>query len=153
MRQREIDVEGTMTDEVNDLPIVDVHAHWLPPSLLAACRRGTEWQDMQMSMTSDGRPAGSINGQTKTYGASLHFGGLAARVSSLDGDGVDKQVLSLLPPLFRYDRDEADAVIDCQQINDELAADLDEAPSNRYLGLGVAPLQAIPAAVADTPCS
>lgn len=130
-------------------PVTDIHAHWLPHSALEACEANTSWHGLEMSRTPEGLPVAAGDGRRTVFGSDVHFDGLAARAERLDADGVDVQVLSLLPPLWRYERKDRDGAAACRDENDELAAEIAAAPPGRFLGLGVVPLQAIDATVAE----
>lgn len=130
-------------------PVVDVHAHWLPGSALDACRRGSHWQGLQMSRTDTGLPVAEGGGRRQVFGSDLHFHGLTHRGDVVAATRVDIELLSLLPPLFRYELDAHDGAAACAANNDELAEELRDAPPGRFLGLGVVPLQDVSAAIAE----
>jgi aminocarboxymuconate-semialdehyde decarboxylase len=120
----------------------DIHAHWLPRSLLSACQAGRAWQGMAMSRSDQGLPVASADGRSFAVASSaLHFNGLAARAEVLRASGIDRQVLSALPRLYRYDADPERAVAHCAEINDDLALELQERSDGMFLGLGVLPMQ------------
>jgi aminocarboxymuconate-semialdehyde decarboxylase len=128
----------------------DIHAHWLPRALLAACEEEREWQGMAMSRSPKGLPIAAVDGRSFAVASSpLHFEGLDARAEILRGTGIDRQVLSALPRLYRYETAVDRAEADCAEINDALAAELQERSDGVFLGLGLLPMQDPVAAVRE----
>jgi aminocarboxymuconate-semialdehyde decarboxylase len=91
----------------------------------------------------------TLTGQKRqVYGSSLHYLPPEARIEQMDALGVDVQVLSVLPPLFRYELPTAVAVPAARDINEDIA-DLCHAWPDRFLGLATLPLQDTRAALAE----
>ncbi|MAN66973.1 MAG: amidohydrolase [Hyphomonadaceae bacterium] len=65
---------------------------------------------------------------------------LARRLTDMDRDGVDVQVLSPMPELLSYWLDLAGAEIICDHVNAQIAGMVSASPS-RFTGLGALPLQ------------
>jgi aminocarboxymuconate-semialdehyde decarboxylase len=125
--------------------LIDVHCHVIPerfpdnPSP-ATNRRWpclTHAEGGGVALVIDAKPFRDID--ARSWDA-------ARRIEDMDRDGVAIQVLSPLPELLSYWFDEADALVMCDHVNAFIAAMTAHAP-DRFLGLGLAPLQA-PAAAA-----
>jgi aminocarboxymuconate-semialdehyde decarboxylase len=125
--------------------LVDLHAHFVPPSFMEAMEReggpygATVRRDgAAPTMVVGGRPYGPI---TK------HFHDARARLAEMDRVGVDVQALSLCPPMVYW----ADADFGlrlARGYNDELAAACAAKP-DRLVGLATVPLQDVAASVAE----
>jgi len=125
--------------------IIDLHAHYVPKSLLeaiekeggphgASIRHDSEGPTMMV----DGRPYGPIT---------PHYFETKPRLKEMDKMGVDMQVLSLNPPMLYWAP--ADFGLHLARIyNDTLAGSVAEAP-DRLAGLATVPLQDVPASVAE----
>ena len=68
------------------------------------------------------------------------------RLDDMERDGVDLQVLSPMPELLSYWFTAADATVLCDFLNATLAGMISAAPTH-FRGLGMVPLQDVPAAV------
>lgn len=66
----------------------------------------------------------------------------------MDELGIDIQVLSVLPPLFRYELPSRIAIPAARDINDDIA-ELCRSRPDRFLGLATLPLQDVDAALAE----
>lgn len=126
---------------------IDIHAHFLPESALAAHKAGTAWHGIEFERGRDGVPVAVSDGRRFAFGSPVHFEPIEARIALTGDRGVDTEVLSLLPPLFRYDRPIADGIVAAHDHNDELSA-LTERFPGKFLGLATVPLQS-PEAAAD----
>jgi aminocarboxymuconate-semialdehyde decarboxylase len=127
---------------------IDIHAHYLPESAVVASRAARSWFGMTFERGRDGVPVAVSNGMRFAFGSSVHFESMATRVALTRERGVDIEVLSLLPPLFRYDRSELDGVAAARDHNDELS-ELTQRFPGRLLGLATIPLQAPEAAAEE----
>jgi aminocarboxymuconate-semialdehyde decarboxylase len=127
--------------------VVDVHAHWMPDSALDAFRAGTSWYGSETSLNAAGFPTMVTAGRRSTVGSLRHFDGIAGRLADMDAAGIDVQVLSVLPPFFRYGIDDAAAIESARAINREMAAVVAAHPT-RFRAWGHVALQAEPADVA-----
>jgi aminocarboxymuconate-semialdehyde decarboxylase len=74
------------------------------------------------------------------FGSPGHFETMDQRIERMDARQVDVEVLSLLPPLFRYQLDAATGTSAATALNDELS-DLTQRFPGRFLGLATLPLQ------------
>jgi aminocarboxymuconate-semialdehyde decarboxylase len=120
-------------------PVVDVHAHVIPRSALDEADSGREWFGSIIERDGAGRPVAITNGRRMTFGSAEHFLPFEARIERMDALGVDIQILSLIPPLFRYDLDPPVAAAAARAINDELGQLADRWPA-RFRALGTLPL-------------
>lgn len=133
-----------MTDSTS---AIDIHAHYLPESAVAAHASGADWYGTSIQSGRDGVPVAVWDGKPFEFGSALHFRPIEERLAQSEARGVGTEVLSLLPPLFRYDRAAEEGIIAARELNDELSALTQRFPG-RLLGLASLPLQA-PAAAAD----
>lgn len=120
----------------------DIHAHWLSGSLLKACRDEAVWQGMEMSRSAAGLPMATTEGKAFPVASSdIHFAGLDSRAEILRSQGIDRQVLSPLPRLYRYDLSATEATRNCIELNDALAEELRDRSDDTFMGLGLLPMQ------------
>jgi aminocarboxymuconate-semialdehyde decarboxylase len=127
---------------------IDVHAHFLPDSAVRAHERGTDWYGTAISRDEHGVLVAETAGKAFRFGSPTHFEPKEERVRRMNDRGVDLELLSLLPPLFRYTIPAADGVAAARDINDELS-DLAGRFPGRFLGLATLPLQDPDASVAE----
>jgi aminocarboxymuconate-semialdehyde decarboxylase len=125
--------------------IVDVHAHVIPPSLVAAMRAGTAPDGIRIE-ESDGTPW-VVHRQGYRYPLLPGFHDTSARLADMDAAGIDIAVLSIAPPLFLYWMAREGAVDAARAINDAVAEMVAQQPS-RFVGVSSLPMQD-PAAAAD----
>ena len=114
---------------------------------MAAHRAGIDWFGTSIEEGRDGVPVAVWNGKPFEFGSALHFRPIEERLAQSAERGVDTEVLSLLPPLFRYDRAAGDGVAAARDLNDELSELTTRFPG-RLKGLASVALQA-PDAAAD----
>jgi aminocarboxymuconate-semialdehyde decarboxylase len=127
--------------------VIDIHAHYLPESAVRAHETGSDWHGTSIERGRDGVPVAVWNGRPFEFGSPVHFQTMDERVALSARRGVDTEVLSLLPPLFRYDRPGPDGIAAARELNDELSA-LTQRYPGRFLGLAALPMQ-VPDAAAD----
>lgn len=120
--------------------VVDVHAHLLPRSAIAAAENGTAWFGSQVERDALGRPEIVTGDYRVSLGGKVHWESIEQRVERMDDMGVDIQVISLNPILFRYYLDPANAVAAATAVNDEIAAIVADHPT-RFAGFGALPMQ------------
>ena len=119
--------------------VIDVHAHLYPQSAVRAEARGESWFGSTFEAVSPGAPPVVRTGGTRSaMGSPEHRLPPEHRLAYMDRVGVDTQVISVLPPLYRYELP-AD-VAAAREINDEIAAMHARRPE-RFLGLATLPLQ------------
>jgi aminocarboxymuconate-semialdehyde decarboxylase len=125
--------------------VVDLHAHFVPPSFLEAIER--EGAPYGASVRRDGTAPTVVVGRRPYGPITRHFHETRARVAEMDRVGVDVQALSLCPPMVYW----ADAELGlrlARQFNDELAAAV-ASRRERLVGLATVPLQDVAASVAE----
>jgi aminocarboxymuconate-semialdehyde decarboxylase len=127
---------------------IDVHAHLFPQSAVRAEAAGEAWFGSTFEAVPPGAPPVVLTGGTRSaMGAPEHREPPEHRIAHMDRIGVDVQVVSVLPPLFRYDLPAEVGAAAAVAINDEIAGMRARWPE-RFLGLATLPLQA-PAAAVD----
>ncbi|MGE5047817.1 MAG: amidohydrolase family protein [Deltaproteobacteria bacterium] len=125
--------------------VIDLHAHYLPRSLLEAIEK--EGGPYGAFLRKDGGdPTIMVAGVP--YGPICrHYYETPPRIADMDKAGVDLQVLSLSPPMVYW----ADAALGtrlARLFNDELAAACAAAP-DRLAGLATLPVQDVTASIAE----
>jgi len=124
--------------------IIDVHAHLYPRAFMEAI--AAEGPRHGVSLTADEPPFLCFEGiRFWRYTGPFHDVGL--RLRQMDGAGVDRQVLSIGPPMVYWAEPEL-ALRLCRIFNDELAKVVRSHP-DRFVGLAVLPLQAPDQALAE----
>jgi aminocarboxymuconate-semialdehyde decarboxylase len=136
-------------------PIIDVHAHFLPEGAIRASETGEVWHGLRIEVAADSAQAVSRPSAGPGSKAEKVFRRIARyfvrpeeRLELMRKAGVDMQVVSLTPSLFRYDLDVGDAVSFCRDVNDDLHQWQRRWP-DRYRGLGTLPLQNTDASIAE----
>lgn len=128
--------------------VVDVHAHLLPRSAIAAAENGTNWFGSQVERDALGRPEIVTGDYRVSLGGKAHWESIEQRMSRMDDMGVDMQVISLNPILFRYYLDPANAAEAATAVNDEIAAIVADHPT-RFAGFGALPMQSPDQAIVE----
>lgn len=119
--------------------IIDSHAHLVPPTLLeAVLDRKPEFPSAEI-MEKDGSVAFSFAGHKPTRPVAGKLSDLTKRVSWMDAQGIDRQVVAGWLDMFAYELPAAEGAAWSRMINDHL---LDQAKSNdRFIPLATVPLQ------------
>lgn len=128
--------------------VIDVHAHLLPRSAIAAAEAGTDWFGSAIETDHLGRPVIITAGRREGMGGAAHYESMERRIERMDGMGVDMQVLSLNPIFFRYYLDADNAAAASAAINDEIAGFIERWP-DRFAGYGSLPMQDPGRAIAE----
>lgn len=123
--------------------VIDCHAHIVPENFSGLPSSVVDWPAMQIR--ADGDADMVINGQRYRVIERAYFD-LAARLSAMDRDGVDLQVISPLPELLSYWLELPTAVAMAELVN-QVTADAVQAAPGRLEGLGMLPLQDITTSV------
>jgi len=125
-------------------PVIDAHAHFLPPPLVAALRARTEAPDIRAD------PAGGES--FGIYRTRMPFGraydDLDARLARMDDLGVNRQILSL-PGLFGIDSRPVDQAMPLVRAFNDGVAELVRSHPDRFAALAALPLADIGAALAE----
>ena len=128
--------------------MVDVHSHLLPRSAIAAAENGTDWFGSRIEIDHLGRPEIVTGDYRVSMGGPAHWESIEKRIARMDETGVDRQVISLNPILFRYYLDPGDAIECSKAVNDEIAGIVADHP-DRFAGYGTLPMQEPAAAVGE----
>ena len=114
------------------MPVIDMHAHWLPYEYRDAIARCGEWHGM-----------GAESAEYDLVGMRLSA---TQRIDDMDTLGVDMQMLSPQAGFYQYDRSAAVATVIARECNDSILAVVEKFPQ-RFLGVGTVPLQDIDASI------
>lgn len=120
--------------------VIDVHAHLLPRSAIAAAESGSDWFGSTVKRDELGRPQIITGDYSVSLGGPVHWESMSERVERMDVMGVDEQVLSLNPILFRYYLDPSHAAAAATGVNDEIAGIVADW-KGRFSGFGALPMQ------------
>lgn len=123
---------------------IDVHTHIVPESFppYAGAAADVPWPSMQH----DGCGHAHVVIRGRNYRTVPHTcWDVQARAAQMDGMRVARQVLSPMPELLSYWLAPDDGRAMCRFLNDTIARMVSDAPE-RFLGLGVVPLQDLDAA-------
>ncbi len=107
--------------DANERTVVDVHAHLLPGSAIAAAASETDWFGSRIETDVLGRPEIVTGDYRVSMGGPANWESIEERITRMDALGVDRQVISLNPILFRYYLDQGDAIECSKAVNDEIA--------------------------------
>jgi aminocarboxymuconate-semialdehyde decarboxylase len=119
-----------------------------PQAALRHVDTGVEWHGSIVERGPGGVPVTITQGRRQEFGSALHFEGPEARLRQMDELEIDVQVLSLMPPLFRYELPANVGRAAAMAVNDELADYCARWP-DRFLGLATLPLQDAEASVQE----
>jgi len=120
--------------------VIDVHAHLLPRSAIAAAETGSGWFGSEIENDDLGRPIIVTGDRREPMGGKAHYESMERRIERMDEAGVDMQVLSLNPIFFRYYLGSDDGAAASRSINDEIAGFISQWP-DRFAGYGALPMQ------------
>lgn len=116
------------------MPVVDMHAHLSPEPYKAAVRDSGSWFGLDASV------------------GELHHGRFAQsledRFADMDRDGVDIQLISPTMGFYQHDND-LDVTKQIHRACNQEIHDVVTAHPDRFLGLGMVPMQDIPTAIAE----
>ena len=89
---------------------------------------GTDWFGSRIETDALGRPEIVTGDYRVSMGGPANWESIEQRIASMDALGVDRQVISLNPILFRYYLDPGDAIECSKAVNDEIAGIVAEHP-------------------------
>ncbi len=116
------------------MPVVDMHAHLSPERYKAGVRDTGSWMGLDASV------------------GELHHGrfdqSLEDRLSDMDRDGIDMQLISPTMGFYQFDNDLEVTKQIHRECNQEIHDVVVEYP-DRFLGLGMVPMQDVPTAIAE----
>ena len=128
--------------------VIDAHAHFLPTSAREAARTSSTWFGAEFRLGADGTPAFTENGRSLAFKGPRHMDDAAHRGDEVAALGIDVQVLSLVPPLFRPHLEGEVAAGMHRAANDDLAAFVSDG-RGRFLAMASVPVGDPRAAVAE----
>ncbi|MFT7474818.1 MAG: aminocarboxymuconate-semialdehyde decarboxylase [Verrucomicrobiales bacterium] len=128
--------------------VIDVHAHLLPRSAIAAAESGGEWFGSSIEDDDMGRPVIITGERREGMGGKAHYESMERRIERMDEDGVDMQLLSLNPIFFRHYIGADDGAAASVAVNDEIAGFIEQWPT-RFGGYGALPMQDPDRAIAE----
>jgi aminocarboxymuconate-semialdehyde decarboxylase len=120
-----------------DLEIIDVHAHFVPPSLIEYARTGEGPDAMRIERRDDTE---MVFHKDLTYELPARLYDTTEKLAAMDRDGIDVSVLALASNFFAYVLDHEDTAELCRLANDDVAAMVAEAPPGRLFGMATLPL-------------
>ena len=126
--------------------VIDVHAHVIPPALVARMRARQAPDGIEI--VDDGSGPWVSHRQGYKYALLDSFHDVAARLAAMDATGIDLSVLSVAPPLFLYWIDPDEAIAAAEVTNDALAEMVSQAPT-RFAGLATLPMTSPAVAVRE----
>jgi len=129
-------------------PVIDMHAHFVPPVILQAAERGEEWYGVTFGMTEAGQMFSSAAGRRMALPWQLPLETAEERTGVMSGLNVDAQMVSLSPTMHWYSAHPDTASGFAAAANDALAEMVSLRP-DRYIGLGYLPLQNVPASLVE----
>ena len=137
----------TATDATPSSPVVDIHAHVIPRVIYDAARRNEPWMSMELGFEDD-RLSWVANGQKWTMNWNGAWRNPELRLTTMDTDGVDVQLVSLNPAMFSYSISPEHGPKIASEVNDGIAEIMATAPT-RFRGLAHLSLQNPAAAVKE----
>jgi aminocarboxymuconate-semialdehyde decarboxylase len=126
---------------------IDIHAHLVPRSLWEAADAGREWHGFRHER---GEGVGTVvaNGVRTGFTSPKVRFTPEERLSDMDAQGVDVQVVSIHTPLFGYHLDSERGRALARAVNDEIA-DMARRWPKRFAGLATLPVQDVGAAIEE----
>ena len=125
---------------------IDIHAHTFTRSMFAALDAGRDWYGMRYE--GEGRRSISVKpGKSVGINPKLRFTP-EQRIADMDQLGTEVQVVSLHTQVFGYHLEPAAGLAQAQEVNDDIAAFVQEAP-NRFAGMATLPMQDVAAAIGE----
>jgi aminocarboxymuconate-semialdehyde decarboxylase len=119
---------------------VDIHAHYIPAESLRMAGEVGRRQGLESSKDERGRDIVTRNGKPYLNQPKAEFSNLELRLSIMDSQGVDMQLLSPARTYFFYWMAPEESLAYAQWLNQCLADAVAKYPK-RFLALGSAPLQ------------
>jgi aminocarboxymuconate-semialdehyde decarboxylase len=121
-------------------PTVDFHGHFLPRGAIAAAASGTDWYDATVRRDANDIPVIGIGRRTHSMASDRYWDPWDERLERLSAVGIDVQVLSLAPNIYRYELPAAAAISMTREVNDEVLA-VSADSGGRFRGLAALPMQ------------
>ena len=127
--------------------VIDVHAHLAPQVLWNAFEQGQAWHGMSHDVRGDQEFIVGHGKRILINSPKIRYTP-EQRLSDMDSEGTDVQVVSIHTPLFPYHWDTAEAAQASREVNDEIAGMTRQWP-DRFAGLATLPLQDVDASIAE----
>ena len=125
---------------------IDIHAHTFTRSMFAALDAGRDWYGMRYE--GEGRRNIAVKpGKSVGINPKLRFTP-EQRLADMDQLGTEVQVVSLHTQVFGYHLEPAAGLAQAQEVNDDIAAFVREAP-RRFAGMATLPMQDVAAAIGE----
>lgn len=126
---------------------VDMHAHVIPETFpeAPASADADRWPRMEPADSAGAREF--VAGKLRLTAQDVYFNA-ERRMTAMDENGVDAEVVSPLPPLLNYDL-EARTGLDLSRCVNDFIGELCAVEPTRFYGLGTVPLQDPDAATAE----
>lgn len=128
------------------MTIVDMHAHYMSPRLLAEAERNGAHYGVRLERNADGIACVAFNGGPLSRPFFHELCDLAHRIPAMDATGIALQVLSTWTDVAGDDLPAREAARWVRLQNDTLAADIHLFPG-RFAAMGTLPLQDVDAAL------
>ncbi len=125
---------------------IDIHAHFVPPSLWQTLDRGQEWYGMKYN-NAEKTDLYIKEGNARRIHPSLLFTP-EQRLEDMDAHGTEVQVVSVHTQIFGYHLEAAQGLAQAREINDEIAALARQFPQ-RFAGMATLPMQDVKASIAE----
>ena len=124
---------------------IDVHAHYIPASVVGAETRGEDWYGLVYSE----RPSPGFddpNGRRVVINSPKLRFTPAERLTDMDASGTDVQVVSIHTPFFGYSWDSVQTLEMAREVNDAIA-ELARQHPDRFVGMATLPAQDVAASI------
>lgn len=119
---------------------IDVHAHYLPRSVVDAVDAGRDWHGIRFEVDDEGQLVSTTSAMRFALPWPDFRAPIEARIAEMDRLRVDKQLISLTPTLWRHELEGTHAVEMARDVNDETARIVTGHP-DRFGGFAFLPLQ------------
>ena len=127
---------------------IDVHAHYLPRSVVDAADAERDWHGVQFAVDDEGQLVSTTAAMRFPLPWPDFRAPISDRLAEMDRLRVDMQIISLTPTLWRHEVEGHHAVDMARDVNDETSAIVHEHPS-RFAGFAFLPLQDAAASVSE----
>ena len=126
---------------------IDVHAHYIPASVVGAETRGEDWYGL---VYSEGPSPGfdDPNGRRVVINSPKLRFTPTERLADMDASGTDVQVVSIHTPFFGYSWDSVQTLEMAREVNDAIAELAHQHPQ-RFVGMATLPAQDVAASIGE----
>jgi aminocarboxymuconate-semialdehyde decarboxylase len=127
---------------------IDVHAHYLPRSVVDAVDAGRDWHGIRFELDEQGQLVSTTSAMRFALPWPDFRAPVSSRLAEMDALRVDTQIVSLTPTLWRHELEGAHAIDMARDVNDETAS-MVQANPDRFGGFAFLPLQDAAASVRE----